>query len=195
MIQYVRKLTMITLLTTMAACTTQQQSAGSMGQPSAPNSAQQTLDANAHAALAALYAHTPKAKEVGDKAKGILVFPDVVRAGFIAGATHGSGVLLENGKVIGDFATTSVSYGLQAGVQSYGYAMFIMTDAELNKVKAGSDYEVGLAPTVVVADEGAARNLTTTTLQADVYAFIFDQKGLMAGSALRGTKISKITVR
>jgi lipid-binding SYLF domain-containing protein len=201
--KHVRKLVMIALLANFAACTTQQSqpsagsmaqpSAGSMAQPSGPNAAQQVLEANAAAALAALYQRTPKAKELGDKAKGILVFPDVVRAGFIAGASHGSGVLYENGKVTGDYATTSVSYGFQAGAQTYGYAMFIMTDAELNKVKSNSDYEVGLGPTIVVADNGTAQNLTTTTLQADVYAFIFNQNGLMAGSALRGTKISRIT--
>jgi lipid-binding SYLF domain-containing protein len=53
-------------------------------------------------------------------------------------------------------------------------------------------WEIGVGPTVVVVDDGVARNLSTSTLKDDAYAFIFDQKGLMAGVALEGTKITKV---
>ncbi|KVP44326.1 YSC84-related protein [Burkholderia ubonensis] len=187
MFDCVRKLAMVSLFVVMAACSTGQS-------PSASGSSSQdvVLDQDTQAALANLYAGTPQAKDLAQKAKGILVFPSVVRAGFIAGASHGTGELIENGKVTGYYATTSVTYGLQAGVQTYGYVMMFMSDKALDNLKTSSGFEVGMAPTVVVGDTGAAKNLTTTTLKSDIYAFIFNQKGLMAGIGLRGSKITRL---
>ncbi|WP_423761539.1 YSC84-related protein [Burkholderia sp. NLJ2] len=187
MIECIRKLAAISLLAVTAACSTSQS-------PSASGTSAEdaVLDQDAQAALANLYVATPQAKDVAAKAKGILVFPSVVRAGFIAGASHGTGELIEGGKVTGYYATTSVTYGLQAGVQTYGYVMMFMSDKALDNLKTSAGFEVGMAPTVVIGDAGAARNLTTATLQSDIYAFIFDQKGLMAGIGLRGSKITRL---
>lgn len=187
MIEIVRKLAVISLLAVAAACSTSQPPASGEGKSDA------VLDEDTQAALANLYSGTPQAKDMAAKAKGVLVFPSVVRAGFIAGASHGTGELIEDGKVTGYYASTSVTYGLQAGVQTYGYVMMFMTDKALANLKTGSGFEVGMAPTVVIGDAGAAKNLTTTTLQSDIYAFIFDQKGLMAGIGLRGTKITRLS--
>ncbi|WP_431824310.1 YSC84-related protein [Burkholderia sp. F1] len=187
MIECIRKLAVISLLAVTAACST-----GQSPSASATGGADPVLDQDAQAALANLYAATPQAKDVAAKAKGILVFPSVVRAGFIAGASHGTGELIEGGKVTGYYATTSVTYGLQAGVQTYGYVMMFMSDKALDNLKTSPGFEVGMAPTVVIGDAGAARNLTTATLQSDIYAFIFDQKGLMAGIGLRGSKITRL---
>lgn len=194
MIHHVRNLAMLALLAILAACGATQQSAmmDSGGGQATVAQADPTLDADCKAALVSLYSNTPHAQELGQKAKGILVFPQVVRAGFIAGAAHGAGILYENGKATGSYATTSGTFGLQAGIQTYGYAMFFMTDHELNDLKTSSGFSVGVAPTIVIADQGAARNLNTTTLSSEIYAFIFDQKGLMAGLGLAGNKITKI---
>jgi lipid-binding SYLF domain-containing protein len=54
-------------------------------------------------------------------------------------------------------------------------------------------WEIGVGPTVVVVNAGVAKNLSTSTLKEDAYAFIFDQQGLMIGIQLEGTKISRIT--
>ncbi len=186
MIRYVRLLLM-SLLIASGACST-----GQAPSASAPPGADPVLDEDVRAALAALYADTPKAKELADQAKGILVFPNVVKAGFIAGAEHGTGELIENGRVTGRFATTGLSYGLQAGVQTFGYVMLFMTDAALNNLKSSPGFEVGLGPSVVVVDQGVAKSLTTATLQSDIYAFIFNQKGLMAGLGLKGSKITRL---
>lgn len=140
-----------------------------------------------------LVSANPKMDDLAQHAKAILVFPNVVRAGFLAGVSHGAGELIENGKVTGYYATTSLSYGFQAGVQQYAYVMLFMTDAALNNLKTSSDFEIGVGPTVVVVDQGMAKNLNTETAKSDVYAIVFDQRGLMAGSALRGTKISRIS--
>lgn len=151
-----------------------------------------TLEASADAALASLYQQQPSAKLLGDKAKAVLVFPDIVKAGFLVGASYGQGVLSKKGKVTGYYNSFSGSYGLQAGAQSFGYVLFLMSDSAVKYLAKSDGWEIGAGPSVVVLDMGKAKELSTTTMKDDVYAFIFDQKGLMAGIALQGTKISRI---
>ena len=86
----------------------------------------------------------------------------------------------------------AASCGLQAGVQSFGYALFFMTDSALDYLDRTSGWEIGVGPSVVIVDEGVAKSLTTTTAKSDIYAFFFDQKGLMAGIGLQGTKVTRI---
>ena len=150
------------------------------------------LDADSKAALNALYAGSPGAKALGEKAVGILVFPNITKAGFIIGAQGGDGVLMEKGKVTGYYNTGAGSVGLQAGVQTYGYALFFMTPEDLAYLKKSKGWSIGTGPNIVVADAGAAKDISTLTGQKGVYGFIFDQKGLMAGLGLQGQKISKI---
>jgi lipid-binding SYLF domain-containing protein len=151
-----------------------------------------SLDRDSAAALKSLYDKTPAAKALGAKAKGILVFPRIVKAGFIVGGQGGEGALLRNGKPVGYFGTGGMSIGFQAGAQSFGYALFFMSDAALNHVNSTDGWEIGVGPSVVIVDAGMARALTTTTAHSDIYAFFFDQKGLMAGMGLQGTKIYPI---
>jgi lipid-binding SYLF domain-containing protein len=86
----------------------------------------------------------------------------------------------------------SGTWGLQAGAQSYGYVVFLMNDKSVKYLNETQGWEIGVGPTVVVVNEGVAKNLSTSTLKDDAYAFIFDQEGLMAGVSIEGTKISKI---
>jgi lipid-binding SYLF domain-containing protein len=151
-----------------------------------------SLDRDSAAALKSLYDKTPAAKALGAKAKGILVFPRIVKAGFIVGGQGGEGVLMRNGKPVGYFGTGGMSVGFQAGAQSFGYALFFMSDSALDYVKNANGWEIGVGPSIVVVDAGMARALTTTTAHSDIYAFFFDQKGLMAGMGLQGTKIYPI---
>ncbi len=150
------------------------------------------LNRESAAALQALYAKTPSAKELGAKAKGILVFPSIIKAGFIVGGQYGEGVLREGGRVAGYYNTVAASYGLQAGAQTFGYALFFMSDSALQYLNKSDGWEIGTGPSVVIVDEGGAKALTTTTAKSDVYAFFFSQKGLMAGLGLQGSKISRI---
>ncbi|MEM5310488.1 lipid-binding SYLF domain-containing protein [Paraburkholderia sp. JHI869] len=191
----------ISALTILAACTTDGMTSSSATPPStaaqtsqaAPTSAKRVLDADSQAAMSSLASTHPQMDALAKKAKAVLIFPSVVRAGFLAGVSHGAGELIEGGKVTGYYDTTSVSYGFQAGAQQYAYVMLFMNDAALNTLKTSSDFEIGVGPTVVVVDEGTAKNLNTETAQSDVYAMVFNQQGLMAGTALRGTKISRIS--
>jgi len=122
----------------------------------------------------------------------MLIFPGIVKAGFLFGAQYGEGVLRVKGRKAGYYNTVAASYGLQAGVQSFGYVLFFMTDSALNYLNKSEGFEIGVGPSIVVLDAGKAKTLTTTTGQSDIYAFIFDQKGLMAGLGLQGSKISKL---
>src|SRR5262249_44449786 len=119
-------------------------------------------------------------------------FPSVVKAGFLFGAQYGDGALRQRGKTTGYYNTVAASYGLQAGVQSFGYALFFMSDSGLGYLSKSEGFEIGVGPSIVVVDEGMAKPLTTTTAQHDIYAFIFGQKGLMAGLGLQGSKITRV---
>jgi len=150
------------------------------------------IERDSKAALTKLYETTPAAKTLGAKAKAILVFPSILKAGLIVGGQGGNGILLVNGKTEGYYNISAASYGLQAGVQEFGYVMFLMTDAARSYLDTSEGWEVGVGPNIVVVDAGAAKSLTTTTAKDDVYAFIFSQKGLMAGIGIQGSKITKI---
>jgi|TARA_B100000614_G_C14557415_1_gene496009 lipid-binding SYLF domain-containing protein len=150
------------------------------------------LNKEAQLALDKLYRTNPVAKDISEKAEAVLVFPSIVKAGLVFGGAYGEGVLMEDGAVKNYYNSVTGSWGLQAGAQSYGYAVFLMNDKAVNYLKESHGWELGVGPTVVVVDEGAAKNLSTSTLKEDAYAFIFDQEGLMAGVSIEGTKISEI---
>jgi len=150
------------------------------------------IDRDVDNAIQKLYAASPTAKELSTVARGMLVFPSVVKGGLIIGGQYGKGALRVGGETVGYYNTAAASYGLQAGVQSFGYAMFFMTDSALQYLKNSSGWEIGVGPSVVVVDEGLARSLTTSTAKEDIYAFFFGQKGLMAGLGIQGSKITQI---
>jgi lipid-binding SYLF domain-containing protein len=150
------------------------------------------IDRDVVAALEKLYSREPAAKSLAEKAKGILVFPDIKKGGLIIGGQYGEGALLMNNKTVGYYKTVAASYGLQIGVQSFGYVLFFMTDSSLEYLEESDGWEIGVGPSIVIVDEGTAKSLTTTTGKSDIYAFFFNQKGLMAGAGLQGTKIIEI---
>jgi len=149
------------------------------------------ISKNAHAALASLYEKVAGAKALGAQATAVLVFPKITKAGLGIGGLHGDGALIKDGKTVAYYRTSGGSFGLQAGVQTYGYAMFFMNAAALQQLDKANGFEVGVGPSVVVLDEGMAKNTTTNTAKEDIYAFIFGQKGLMAGLGIQGNKITK----
>ncbi len=150
------------------------------------------IDADVDAALRNLYREAPSARALSDKANAILVFPRIVKAGLLVGGQFGNGALRKEGKPAGYYRTAAVSYGLQAGAQTFGYALFFMTADSTSYLDRSDGWEIGIGPSVVVVDEGMARTLSSTTLKDDIYAFIFGQKGLMAGLGVQGSKITRI---
>lgn len=151
------------------------------------------IDRDVNIALSTLYQTTPAAKKLSRIAKGILVFPSIIKGGFIIGGQYGEGALRIAGKTTGYYNTVSASYGLQIGAQSFGYALFFIDNDGLKYLDKSEGWEIGVDPNVVLVDTGAARALSTTSAKSGIYVFFFNQKGLMADLSIAGSKITKIT--
>lgn len=150
------------------------------------------IDRDANASMDKLFKNNPGARALADKAVGVLVFPSIVKGGFIIAGQFGDGALRKGGKTTGYYRSLAASYGFQAGVQAYGYVLFFMDDASLRYLDDTAGFELGVGPSLVVLDAGFGKNMSTTTLQKGVFAFIFDQKGLMGGAGIQGSKITRI---
>lgn len=150
------------------------------------------IDRNATQALSLLYNTTPGAKALADHAKAILIFPGIVKGGFIVAGQFGDGALRQRGRTIGYYRSLSASCGFQAGAQSFGYVLFFMDEASLAYLQKSHGWELGTGPSLVVLDKGFGKNFSTTTMHKGVYAFIFNQKGLMGGIGIEGSKITRI---
>lgn len=181
MITYIRRILMIPVVLLIVACSTN---------PTVANGGDPQLVAQAQAALQQLVGSTPAAHALQSRAKAVVVFPDITKAGLIIGAEGGKGVMFSpDGRVLGYYRARAVSYGLQAGAQTFSEALFLLTDSAITELTSGAGLSVGSGPSVVVVDAGLAKSLTTTTLKSDVYAFLFGQQGLMAGIGLQGQRI------
>lgn len=152
----------------------------------------QELTRNSRLALDRLFALHPQTRQWAKAARAIIVFPEIVKAGFIVGGQGGDGAMFEKGTVVGFYRSAAGSVGLQAGGQTFSYALFLMNQKALDYVKSSNGWSIGTGPSVVVVDEGAAKALTSTTMRKDVYAVVYGQKGLMAGVSLEGSKITPI---
>ena len=150
------------------------------------------LEAESRRVFDKLLADVPAARALNERALAVLVFPSITKAGFMIGGQYGEGVLWKRNKPAGYYNTAGASYGLQAGAQQFGYAMFLMNEKALAALGANDGFEVGVGPSVVVVDEGKAQTVTTTTARDDIYAFIFGQKGLMASLGIQGNKITRL---
>ncbi|HAR97117.1 MAG TPA: twin-arginine translocation pathway signal protein [Deltaproteobacteria bacterium] len=159
----------------------------------APAASGAEISRDAQQALQKLYNTSSGARAIGEKAVSVLVFPGIVKGGFIVGGLYGEGALIKNGYTVAYYNTVAASYGLQAGLQKYGYALFFMTDGADGYLNRSDGWELGIGPNITVIDVGAAKNLSTTTMKSDIYAFFFDQKGLMGGLGIQGTKVTKIS--
>ena len=175
----------------LSACLALATTLGPMASTARAASAEK-LDTDGRAALQRLYAANSKAVWAGERAKAILVFPRIYKAGFVVGAQTGDGVLLAHRKPIGYYNISAGSFGLQAGGQAFSYVLFFMKDSSLAYLQKSDGWAIGSGPSIVVIDKGAATSTTTTTVTQDVIAFPFGQKGLMAGLGLEGSKITPI---
>jgi lipid-binding SYLF domain-containing protein len=150
------------------------------------------LVARGHQSLQELASSEPRSRRFARDAKGVLVFPSILKAGFVFGGETGNGVLFEQGKPTGFYNLTGGSWGLQIGGQDFAYALFFMTDKSLDYLRKSHGWAAGTGPSITVINKGAAADADSTTLTHDVYAFPFNGKGLMADLTLQGTKITRI---
>ncbi|TCZ64395.1 lipid-binding SYLF domain-containing protein [Roseicella aquatilis] len=135
----------------------------------------------------------PGTRVLAENARAILVFPRIIRGGFVFGGQYGTGAMIQGAETVGYYSIAGASFGLQVGAQSYGLAMFVMTDGALDFFHRSQGWEIGTGPSVVALDAGLAGSLTSTTMSQDVYAMTFGQTGLMAALTLDGQKITRIT--
>ena len=153
------------------------------------------IESKSRAALSSLYKENAQAKQLGAQAQGILVFPEMVKGGLVVGGSYGDGALYQRSKATGYYRSISASYGLQAGLQKYGYALFLMDENAIASLNRSDGWELGSAPNLTVIDKGVAGSLSTTTINKGTYAVFFDQKGLMAGLGVQGTKITRLAIQ
>jgi lipid-binding SYLF domain-containing protein len=152
----------------------------------------QVIDNDVNVALEKLYKSSHAAKGLRANAKGILVFPNIYKAAFGFGAQYGKGALRVNGTTTGYYNSLAASFGFQAGLQGFGYALFFMDDDSLSYLDNSDGWELGVGPSLVIVDAGFGKNFSSTTLKGQIYAFIFDQKGAFGGISIEGAKITKI---
>jgi lipid-binding SYLF domain-containing protein len=169
--------------------------AGPLATTAARADHREELAADAIRALHKLEAVEPRSRFFARHARAVLVFPSVLKAGFVFGGETGNGVLLVHGAPEAYYNLTGGSWGLQIGGQDFGYALFFMTDGSLAYLRRSDGFSAGAGPSIVVVNKGAGAEADTTTLTHDVYAFPFSQKGLMADLTLQGTKITRIHPR
>jgi lipid-binding SYLF domain-containing protein len=151
------------------------------------------LNKKAQTALQQLLKSNANARVLNAKAVAVLVFPSITKAGLMVGGQYGDGVLFSQGKPIAYYNNSGVSYGLQVGAQEFGYTLFFMKQSAISALDSTEGFELGVGPSIVVVDEGFAKSTTSINLQDDIYAFIFNQKGLMAGLGIQGNKITKLS--
>jgi lipid-binding SYLF domain-containing protein len=149
------------------------------------------LQTSARQALQSLYRTSPGAAALGKKAAGVLVFPQIMRAGFGVGGHYGNGVLFKADSAAGYYNTTAASFGFQIGAETFGYALFFMSQKDLNYLSNSAGWEIGAGASVTVLDQGLAESISSSTVQEGIYAAVFAQQGLMGGVSLQGTKITR----
>lgn len=171
----------------VAGCTTT--APGSRG---TPEERRARINAGVDETLSRLYATVPGSRDLGSKARGILVFPSVFAAGFVFGAEYGEGALRERGRTTGFFSTTSGSFGFQAGAQSRAIVIMFMSQGELDRFKSSSGWSAGVDGSVAVVNAGVNAGIDTNTARSPIIAFAMTNAGLMANLTLQGSRITRL---
>lgn len=173
----------------LAGCTTTMTGSGDN---SSVVSKRHSINTNADQALSRLYVAAPGSRELVAKARGVLVFPSVLAAGFVVGGQYGEGALRVNGETTGYYSTTSASVGLQIGAQSKAIIILFMTQDALDKFRATKGWSVGGDASVAVLKVGANGAIDSNSVRAPIDAFVLSNGGLMANLSLEGTKVNRL---
>ncbi|MDA8110730.1 MAG: YSC84-related protein [Betaproteobacteria bacterium] len=160
--------------------------------PTAAAASRQEIDAKVREAVATFYRHTSAGKELAQKAAGMLVFPEVVKAGIGIGGEYGEGALLVHGKTVGYYSTASASIGFQLGAQIKSEVILFMTPTALEGFRTSKGWKAGVDGSVALATLGAGGEIDTETAKKPIIGFIFSNKGLMYNLTFEGSKITRI---
>ena len=157
-----------------------------------PAAKRTAIDASVDQALSELYSKAPGSRELMSKARGALVFPRVVSAGFVVGGSYGEGALRKAGTTSAYYSVGAGSVGLLAGAQSKAMYLLFMTQEALQKFEASQGWTAGADASVAVLGAGLDARVDTKTAQAPVIGYVLTNAGLMANLSLDGTKFAKM---
>ncbi|RKT27249.1 lipid-binding SYLF domain-containing protein [Paraburkholderia sp. RAU2J] len=177
----------------LAGCTTTS-SSSSNNTPAIDASKRHSIDAAVDGTLSRLFTTVKGSRELVSKARGVLVFPSVLQAGFIVGGQYGEGALRVGGASVGYYSTVSGSFGLQAGAQSKAIIFLFMTQDSLDQFRNADGWSVGGEASVALVKVGANGSIDTTTATAPVQVFVLTNAGLMGDLSLQGTKVSRLKI-
>jgi lipid-binding SYLF domain-containing protein len=150
------------------------------------------IDISVDVALKRFYTDVKGASEFSRVAKGLLVLPNVIKAGFIFGGEYGEGALRVGGKTVGYYNIAAGSFGFQIGAEKKDIIIAFMTDAALGQFRESSGWEAGVDGNIALISIGGGQRIDTTTMKDPIIAFVFDVKGLMADLSLKGSKFTRL---
>lgn len=176
------------LMVFASGCTT------TSGGSSDPAARRKSIDTTVDAALGELYRQVPGSRDLVGRAQGVLVFPSVLEAGFIVGASRGDGALRKGGKTVSFHRTTAGSIGLQAGAQSTAMFVLFMTDDALRAFQNSRGWTAGVDASVTMISVGASAQMTTATAQQPVIGYVLSNSGLMAGVTIDGARVTTLSL-
>ena len=159
-----------------------------------PVTKRHSIDSSVDNSLSRLYAQDPASREMISKARGVLVFPAIVSAGFVVGGSYGEGALRVRGRTSEYYSTAAGSVGLLAGAESKAVYLLFMTDEALAKFRASKGWTVGADASVTLVNVGASASVDTKTAQQEIVGYVLTNGGLMANVSLEGTKITPISI-
>ena len=165
---------------------------GAMLVKSAQAASAKEIDIKVDAALAKFTKEIGGAQKFLKEARGVLVFPNVIKAGFGIGGEYGEGALRIGGKTVDYYSTIAASIGFQLGAQSKNVILIFLDKGELKKFRNSSGWEIGVDGSVALVNLGAGGSIDTTNIKATIVGFIFSNKGLMYNLTLEGSKITKL---
>lgn len=153
----------------------------------------QEIDAEVKQALADFRRHTSAGAELSKKASGILVFPNVIKAGIGIGGEFGEGELVVKGKTVAYYNIAAASIGLQLGAQARSQIVLFMNDRVLAEFRKSEGWKAGVDGSVALATLGAGGAIDTETAKQPIIGFIFSNKGLMYNLTFEGSKITRVS--
>ncbi len=160
--------------------------------PASRAASKEEIDARVHEAVEELYKTSPAAKELAGKARGMLVFPRVIKGGVGVGAEYGEGALLVGGRPADYYNIASASIGFQLGLQQESVAILFLTDEALKKFRDSDGWKAGVDGSVAIATLGVGGALDTETIRKPIVGFVYSNKGLMYNLTLEGSKITRL---
>ncbi len=150
------------------------------------------IDIEVESAIKKFKAEVGGADKFLAKAEGVLVFPDVVKAGFGIGGEYGEGALLIKGKTVDYYSTAAASIGFQLGAQFKTVMLIFLRKDALKSFRNSSGWEAGVDGSVALIELGAAKDINTINIEDPIVGFVFSNKGLMYNLTLEGSKITRL---